>query len=623
VVARTDLPLAERLAAASRVIEAEERVDPDDAARAALALLADAEETACWLALRAADAGWIDPDVRERLGAAIRAALEGAETDASRARLTACGALVGLRDDGLPARLTRTWPPPRFVRAVLEREIGRFTETAEAPVTSFVDAGAQSVRAALVRTLAGARLLDQATSDDPETMRGGLDGLVEPARAKEALPLLLHEAWLGARAWPAGRMPRARRAVLALGVIGDRRATPALGACLVSDDGWVRAAAATALGDTGDPAGAVPLVVHLRMLGDPLKSRDQWDWPGETGTTVPEADWRQIDYFNLDCLAADSLLRLGLARAAGYLIVEKLDVSRQPHRIRVFQDAVDALRRALPEARDLVTAYNVDAGLAQRDAAFRALARWWHRNRDRTDLLAVRFDESDAGFRRAARELAERLRGMDVRQFMITKPACELLGPAMTPVLLEVLETATAGPARVELAQALALTRDPRAIPALLALTEDRLAFVRAGAAKALGTFAAHAAVAARLRAMLADPSGGPRVAAMGALVGARPSAALRADVERHTGHGENSPDYKVAEVVVRLVQEGPSHWPVVRAGLEDERRFSRERWWDLLRRALDLPEWVHEANRAPDDPHARRISETEVMAALKARRGG
>ncbi len=593
LIARRDAPLDERLAATTRVLESKTALDSEDLARAAAALMDEALEPAGWLALRAVDEGWISAETRARLVTLFSRAMT-AKTDELRAR--ACVLLAGDWPRGGVTELASSQDP--FVRAVLERELP------------------PAMRVETTESLW--RSLGMATSDDVSQMRSGLDALV---RAKEtSVPFLLHFARQGLLGTPKGRMPRAARAILALGMTKDWRATPLLGKCLFSKDGWVRASAACALGDLGDPAGAVYLANYLATMGDLFRTRDQWDYPGASETSLTEAQWRQIDYFNVDGLAADALLRLGVPNAGGYLIHEKLDTSKQPYRIRVFQDAVDSLRRSLPASP--WQAYNVDSGYPQREKAFRALARWWHAHRNDADLVTTTFDEDDKAYRATARRMIELLRGKDVRQFMIVKPACELLGRAATPVLIDVLATATAGPARSELATALGLVRDVRAIAPLLDVLKDKRPFVRAAAAKALVNYADDPRVVDALIATLADSKGGPRVAAMSALVAAKPSAAVLDAVNAHAADGKKkSADYQMAEIVVRLVQEGEKHWPHIEKGLADERRFTRERWWLLLRHALDLPAWVHSAKAAPDAPLVRRLSAKEAVAALKERR--
>ena len=613
---RTDLPIERRLSAAARVLAARGAPEPDAAVQAGLGLLPHAPETAGWLILRGTDAGWVEERVRERGRVAIDGALQTMEDGQARALLAAAGLLLGRRPEGVAAMVLPSDAMPDLVRAVLRRELGALQD-AEGRLV--MDGDVAAVRAALAATTPVARQLDEATSDDPAHMHAGLGALL--AMGAAAVPLLLHEARLGARAEPAGRMARAVRAILALGFMKDRRATPVLAEALTAENGWVRVGAATALGDLGDPAGAVPLAVHLATLGDLYRARDQWDYPGASGTTVSEADWRSVDYFVVDVAAADALLRMGVPQAAGYLIQEKLDPAKANSRIRVYQDAVDTLARALPDAP--VGAYNIDAGIPHRERAFVDLAQWWFQHRARPDLLRVRLDETDAGFHRAALELAGRLRGTDVRTFMITKPACALLGRAMTPALIETLQVATKGSACAEIAETLGLVRDPRAIPPLLGLMEDGRPFVRARAAEALAHYVdGQTDVRDALVRMLGDRKPGPRISALKGLVAAPPDPVVLEAVKR-LAPATKMEDYARAETVVLLVQEGAAHWPPIEAGLNAEHRYEREGWWGLLRVALDLPEYMHDAGAVPGTPHARRLERDEVLRALQARRSG
>jgi len=610
--ARRDLPLATRLKSVARVLATRGDLDADLAVQAGASLMAEAPGPAGWLMLRGVDAGYLPGDARRAATEAVEAAWSATSAGdaAARAQVAAVGLLLGRRGEGQAELLTDTWPPSDFVHAVLRRELGHLRDSTGALV---LEAGAAAVRSALAETQATAALLDQATEDDPEVMRAGLDGLM--AQGANAVPLLLHEAEQGALGEPVGRMARAARAILALGQLHDRRATPVLARCLLATDGWVRVSAATALGDLGDPAGAPPLAVHLATAGDLFRVRDQWDYPGTADTTVPESEWATVDYFVVDCAAADSLMRLGAPNAAGYLVEEKLDPSKANSRIRVFQDAVDALRRSLPQLE--ATRYNVDAGLPYRDRAFAEMAHRWHALRDK---LPSRIDEDDPGFRKAARELAERLRGTDIRTFMITKPACALLGRCMTPTLIETLAAATKGSACAELAETLGMVRDPRAVPTLLALLKDERPYVRARAAEALGTYVEREEVLAALLALLQDPKQGPRISALKGLVGARPNPAVLAAVRANRPERVSN-DWTLAETVLLLVQEGEQHWAPIEQGLSSQHRYEREEWWRMLRTALDLPAYLHDAKALPDARHVRRVTKEVALARLAERR--
>ncbi len=616
--ARRDLPLARRLSAAAKVLAAEALGDSAGTARAALALLPHAPETAGWLLLRASDAGWVPESLRVRCAATIDEGLtrEGL-TPSTRACLAASGLLVGRRPSGSTATIVAAWPLPDLVRAVLRRELGSVGDVEGAPL---LQGDAAAVAAGLNATRPIAALLDQAVSDDPVLMKQGMDALLEAGPA--SVPLLLHEARQGAAGEPAGREARAARAMLALGFLGDKRATPLLAKALGAPQGWIRVAAATALGDLGDPAGAVALVAHLTNTGDVFRARDQWDYPGTSATNVRQEDWRRVDYFATDVAAADALLRLGVPGAVGWVIHKHLDPSRVNARIRVFQDAHDALRRALrhTDAAPLVAAYNVDSGVAARTRAFLGLAAWWHAHRDETALLTRQLNEDDAGFQKAAGALVSKLLGTDVRSFMITKPALAILGKAATPSLLAALASTTGGSARAELARTLAMVRDPRAVEPLLDLLGDRLAFVRAAGAEALAPYVVgRAAVRAALLRTLRDPSPGPRVSALKALVAAEPSAAVLAAV-RAAAPKTKSADWTRAETVVLLVQEGEVHLDAVLSGLGAKDRHVRESWWRLLQLGLELPNHAHNPHPAPETL-TTGLTRATALTALAARR--
>ncbi len=615
--ARGDLPLSRRLLAAGRALAAPGTLDPELALRAGTRLLAEAPAPAGWLILRATDTGWTNLELRTAAVAALATSWPAA-TGTARARLGAIGLLLGRRGKAETDAVASVWPASDFVMAVLRREIGYLRDGSG---TLVLEGGAEAVRRALTEVQAAADHLDDAQEDEPAVMRRGLDALRKMGSA--AVPLLLHEAATGAAGEPAGRMPRAVRAIVALGMIRDPAATPVLARCLASPDGWVRVAAANALGDLGDPAAAVPLAVHLATLGDLFRSRDQWDYPGVSETNVTEEAWRRIDYFVVDAAAADALLRLGVPAAAGYLIHEKLDPSKNNSRIRVFQDAVDALRRSVPvlEVDHPEKGYNVDAGLPQRDKAFTRLAFLWHEIRDRQDLVSATFDEKNAGFRKAARALADRLRGTDVRTFMITKPAIGYLGRVMTPTLIDTIAVATRGSARAELAEALGLVRDPRAIPTLIGLLEDKRPYVRSRAAEALGAYVGTSQDARdALVKTLAERKQGPRLSALKGLVGSRWDAALLA-AYRANQPERVSKDWALTSLVFLLVQEGPAHWDKIEAGLRDEQRYVREAYWHLLRAALDWPAFLHDAKAKPDAKRVRRITKEAVLKRLQARR--
>lgn len=617
LAARSDRADDERVAAARRALTVPKGGEPDAWARAGSALREVAPETSAWLFRRAAQEGPVAP-------AALHPSVwHVAEPGPSRVLADAVRASLGRRQGQL-ASLAEAWPPPPFVRAVLEDEVGR---VARADGSFVLAAGTQDeVRALLAQAEPVAADLDRACSVDAAEATAGLDALL--ARGKACLPLLLHEARRAAEGVPAGRVERCVQALTVLGLLGEREATPVLVACLESLEGWIRVTAATALGDLGDPAAAVALARQLAYAGDPFRGRESWDYPGTTETTVSPEAWPTVEYYAVDAAAADALLALGSRGAVGWLLKNDLDPRRRNVRIRVLQDAGDALVRHLPTSP--AADYLPDAGLPQRHAAFERLVQWWRAHRADPDLLARRFPEQDPGWLAAAQRLADQLGKPKVLELMIAKDSCEILGGVITPVLVSTLAQARTNSHKNELAQALRRVQDPRAVPALLALLGERAGFVRASATASLGAYARAGApeVVGALVARLEDPDCGVEVAAMQGLVAAPPSQAVRAALARndeaaHAARCGADANYALAATVVRLVQEGEAHWPPVRDGLRSPDRVVRRTWWDLLRLALDLYEHLYDPIPEPTSPDARAIDEAAVLEALRARREG
>lgn len=611
-VLRAGLPLAERVEAATVALAEPENADGDTLVRAALALLPDAPDVATWLLLAGRNAAWLDEALTERGCPAIDALLDGEGTAAAKATWTAAGLLLGRRPAGFEEALVAAWPPGDATAAVLRRE----GVDPSAPQTA--------VRALLVQRAPAERALHQATRSDVATMRAGLDALIE--LGDDALPVLLDEIRTAPQGVAKGRVPRIMRAVLALGLMGRREATAPLVACLECPDGWVRVATSTALGDLGDPAATIALCHQLTYRGDLHRPLDQWDWPGTRQTTVSEADWRSAEYYVVDGASADALLRLGAPGAAEWIIRNQLDPSKANFRVRVMQDGIDALRRALPDAP--TAAYNPDAGIPQRRAAFEALLAWWTERRfDDARLLDRRLDATDPGFRREARRMVERLRGRSVFELQISQETCAILGRAVTPTLLETLAVAKSRVLRTEIARALGAVRDVRAVPVLLDLMQDEASFLRAVASSSAGEYLeVDPRVQPALIAHLDDRDPAPRVAALKALVAALPSDTMRAVLERHTPamhakqYGEDR-DFLMAWTIGRLVQGDDGSWPAVREGLGHPERYVRRTWWDLLRRALALPNYVYDANLDPADATWKPADEQRLLDALRARR--
>lgn len=615
---RASAPSAERLAAADALAASGVLPDPERAFRVATGLVAAGPAAAGRLARAALDAGYVRPDARRTLGAAARAAL-GAETDPSRRTdLAAVAALVGEREPlGGAAGATP------FALEVARRD---------APELSIGDAlPAADAWAAHARVAA---LLDAATEDDPAVAGPALAALV--AAVPDAMPLLLSTAAPPAAptTTPPGRVARRVRAVVALGAAGRHEAVPVLVRCLAdTDDGWVRAAAATALGDLRDPRAIAPLCQVLFYLGDRHRPHDGWEYPGASNTDVPWEAWADVPYFAVDSAAAGALLRLGVRGAAEWLIEERLDPRTGRWRVRVTQDAIDALREAFPAAP---AGYEPDAGYPQRQAAVDALRAWWRTG----PALAAPVDEASAGVREALDALANSVGGpgVGVMFLQINKRAAVLVGPPMTPSILRVLATSRRKVQRAELALVLGGVRDRRAVAPLLELTRDPVPAVRANAAEALAAYAdpAHPgllanasevpadAIVARLLALLDDAEPGPRASAVKALAAVRPAPEVVAALDAHapSRRPENDfGDYRLAEEVARLVHAGAGLAGVV-ARLDDPDLFRRRFVWELLHVALRLDPRAFDPSVDPAAPGRKPADAAAIAAALARRRG-
>ncbi len=625
-VLRSSLPRAERLAAAQRALAGKASGDPETGLEAGLSLLPVDPETGLWLLVRARDAGFLPDERVQDAVERVDALLESTSDPAATSAYAAAGLLVGRRSPNVADEVTAAWPPSPAVRATLERDL--LVDAATRASIATLD------QAALHRAVEGQRgvaaALDEAERDDVTRSRDGLDRLVKLGAAAVE-PLAVEVSRATGPDGPPGRWPRACRAAVALGVIGDHRATPALLDALDAPDGWLQVAAATALGDLGDPAAVIPLCRKITYRGDVLRPRDQWVWPGEGETTIPGDQWPTIDYFVVDCAAADSLLRLGVRNAIGWLIRNKLDPKKSNFRIRVLQDAWDALRRVLPED---APRYNTDAGLPQRQEEFEALTRWWDRHRHERWPVGRALDETNPELRAAARSMVEQLRGRQAGEQQMAQETCELLGPAATPVLLQTLDVAESTVLRAEILRALGFVDDPRAIDRLLELFSDASPFLRSRAAESLGAYLDPAAgtepgrILDALLAGLDDPESAVAIAAMQALVAAPVSDRVRRAVQAHdlaafrARFGADDREYSMAYTVNELVQLGPKDaWPQVKAGLESPQRYLRLAWWDLLRRALSLPHSFYAALIDPSTRAWEPIDEKRVLATLAARR--
>jgi HEAT repeat protein len=609
--ARDSAPLPERIAALERAAAAPSVGDSDSALRAAVSLVEQAPAPATRLLLRALSESPASDDLVE----AARGRFETPDVfrsadPARQALLGAFAVLLGVRR-GVP--VFNQWPPAPTVADVLRwdaPEVAAF-RPADLALWPKVPPYAEWDRHAEAAGLLDRAALDAAGSGEGETPMARL-----VASKEAALGHLLAVASPPSEPAP-GRTPRRVRAIVALGLCGDRAATPVLLRALDDRDGWVRVAAAYALGDLGDPAAVAPLCRVLFYLGDRHRLHDSWDYPGRDNVPVTAEEWRSVEYHAIDCAAADALLRLGVRGAGGWLIERKLDPRVGNWRVRVLQDAVDALRRAFPS---LSVEYRTDGSVPHRLAAWRAFRRWWRETEPR---VARPLDEADPAFREGAASLVRAVVGPSVMEQQIASGCVGLLGPAMTPSLLEALPGETKRPHRAQLAIALGDTGDPRAIPALVGLARESASSVRAAAASALGAFVGsdRAALDAVL-ALLSDPDSHPRAAAVEALAGApvdpRVGEAVRAAAAARASSGAG--DDLVAERVVRLVQTGEGLERVLE-DLRSEHLWRRRHAWDLLRRALGLDPDLFDPGPAPGSPESRPIDAEAVRGALEARR--
>lgn len=601
------LPVADRQAAADEALGVVLDGEAEGFALAAGSLLRHDEPRALRLCLRALRAGGVAAlaALREAVGA-----LPPVQDEAVLARREALRLALGLEADA--ARLCRPWPPAPEVEATLALRLGQ--ALLAGPVG---EAGGR-----LAPALQARGWLDRAAAPDEAGSRAALEQLV--ARADVALPLLLSLGRAAVAGVPPGLEPEALDVLAVLGAMGRREATPVLVAGLDARQGWVRHQACAALADLRDPAAAVALARQVAYAGDPFRARESWTYPGTTDTPIPPEAWPSIEYYAIDVAACDALLALGARGAAGWLVRNALDPARRNLRIRVPQDAIDVLRRHLPAAP--LPEVLVEGSLPDRWAAWQALDAWWRQHRDDEGLLAAPFPHEDAGWQAVAARLAQRLVEPKVLELMIAKDSCELLGAAMTPALVQALQGARPG-ASTELARALARTRDPAAAEPLRRLLRAPQGFVRAAAAEVLDGLARRdAAVVQDLLAALDDPDCGVRVAAMKGLVGAPVDArVLRAarahDEAAHAQRCGHDATFGWARSAVLLVQEGASHAGPLLEGCAHPDRVVRRSAWDLLRSALDLPEWLFDPLPAPGSPLARPLDRAAVAAAIDARR--
>lgn len=636
VVESASASLPARREAAEALARFERFDDVERVVRAVPSLFADAPATAGRLLRAALEAGWAAPDLRAAVAAsAARTAAKAPSPDA-RFDLAAVGLLLGDRAP-VGALLAAGEAPSPFALEVLRDD---------APHLDVPERGlAPTDREAHDRLAA---LLGRAVEDDPKVAFPAMDAL--KARGKDAVPYLSAVAVPrgpaasrpGARTG-AGAVGRRVRAVVLLGALGDRGVVPSLVPLLDDrEDGWVRAAAATALGDLGDPRAIGPLCRVLLYLGDRHRPADLWDYPGSDNTALSPEAWADVPYYAVDVAAADALLRLGVRNAAEWLIDERLDPRTGRWRVRVTQDAIEAIRAAFPGAP---AGYEPDAGFPQRQAAVEALRGWWRTGPVLPAPIEARDDAVDALV-----PLAESVggAGVAVMDLMIAKRACVLVGPAMTPAVVRVLATSRRRVQRAELAVVLGGLRDRRAVRPLLDLTHDPVPAVRANAAEALGAYldpelpalvfgpdlAPAPTVEARLLALLADPDAGPRASALKALCLARPSPqvreALRAEARALAEGTEASKrndfvDFRLACDVALLVHDGEgergpagTRLDVVVGHLAAPDLFRRRYVWELLRPALRLDSRAFDPVADPGRPGPRAPRAETLREALR-----
>jgi HEAT repeat protein len=617
--ARESAPLETRVAALERASNAPAIGDPDGALRAAAALLDDAPEAALRLARRAL-AETRAP--RELVLALADDARRSAGKSPARA---AFAVLLGVRDD--PALFGAEGPEgpggSGSERTALSPEALAILREDAPEVASLASAQAavatpvEDLRREWRRHAEVADLLDRAVDPPPtapERATTPMQALL--ALGERALPHLLAVAGTPeGKSTPPGHLPRRLRAIVALGLLGDRRATPVLLSGLAGPDGWVRVSSAYALGDLGDPAAAVALARVLFYLGDRHRVLDSWDYPGLDNTPLTAEEWQSVEYHAIDSAAGDALLRLGVGNAGRWLVEQRLDPRRGAWRVRVLQDAVDALRRAYGA---LPVAYRPDGSVPDRLAAWRALLAWLDAERPRPKRS---FDETDAGFRAAAAGLAAAVVGRSVMEQQIAGQSVELLGSAMTPTLLEMLPGESRRQRRAQVAVALGRTRDPRAVEALLGLAREPHGNVRGAAAGALEPHLRDARARDAVLALLADPEAEPRAAALEALASAPVDATVRAALERlrasepAAARVDDGASFRVAW----LVQTGEGLEEIL-ALLRSEELWRRRQAWELLRRALSLPGDLYDPASPP--PEGPAPDEALVRRALATRRG-
>ncbi len=623
LAAREGSPKEERLAALGRVVAGGRLEDGALALRAGASLLAVDPAAVAPLWRLARESGELPPDVLEAARTAVAAEAQKGVPE-RRDALAIAGLYVGRRSgtDVLlgacatpgPARDAVLWDAPELAASLEGGGPGGDPTTLAAAWTRHVEV---------------ADLLDRACEDDPKTAWPALDAL---KGRTDAVPLLLATAARGATRTPAGLVPRRVRAVVLLGARREPSALDALLSCLDDqhNDGWVRVAAVTALGDLGDPFAIVPLCRVLFYLGDVHRVRDSWEYPGADNTDLAPDAWADAPYQAIDSAVCDALLRLGVRGAAEWIVRERLRPASGRWRIRVLQDGIDAVRRAFPGA----PAYEPDAGLPQREASYEAL-RAWLRTGPR---LKAPLAEDDPRFAKGARALVHQMGEKSVMELQIVKRSAALIGAPMTPYVLEGLASSTKKVQRAELAITLGALHDRRAIEPLLRLAKDPVSAVRANAIEALGSYLGREddpqldgesplgtdAIVAALVAELGDPEARARTSAVKALTAAPARADVLAALRAHRAdeHPENDfGDYRLAEAVALLVQTGEG-LDAVLSILAEPDLFRRRFVWELLWPALRLEPEAFDPALDPKSPKAALPARAGLERALTARRG-
>jgi len=330
-----------------------------------------------------------------------------------------------------------------------------------------------------------ARSLGSADWDDSEV---ALAAVLESADEEARADLL-------AVAVDAVRARDARtKAVQALGLIGDPAVVPSLMRLLREDpDGMVRLYAAEAVGRLADAAVAPDLAYYLIFDEEPFRKLSA------KGLRVP--------YFTIDSAVCKALVRLGVTGGLDYLIRQL----GQQHRVRVYHEAVRALRAATGENHD----FRPDGNRELRAAAAKRWREWFDANREAIRLDG-RGDFGDPGFQARLKELVDTLDHFHFLKMSRAVRTLVLLGERATPAVIVGLSRPEMH-VRVHCAEILGETGALSARPALVGALDDEKAEVRTAAVAALGRLGPGGHAGAVVRA-LEDPSVDVRIVAARAL---------------------------------------------------------------------------------------------------------